>query len=126
MRFLAATTDIPDPLINGVLAGDVVFLCGAGISRREGLGTFEQLTRSIYDHLGESLESEPAEKIAFGRQEFDRTLRALEKRLYRPGDSHSRVRQACAEVLKVPDGWSATPTGPSLPFLGTAMASLAS
>lgn len=103
MRFLDGGTDIPDDIINDVLVGRAVFLCGAGISRRVGLRSLKCLTEAIYAALGETRENDAPERRAFERDEFDRVLRALEKRLHRPGAANSRVRDACAALLAVPD-----------------------
>lgn len=100
MRFLEHGTDIPDELIRAVTAGDAVFLCGAGVSRRVGLPSFEGLTEDVYRYLGETRHNEPAELRAFERKEYDRALRSLEKRTHRPG-TPSRVRVAVANLLAV-------------------------
>lgn len=103
MRFFEDGVDIPDELIRSVNDGSATFLCGAGVSRRVGLPSFEQLTDWIYDRIGETPDDEPAERIALARKEFDRALRSLEKRTHRPG-TVSRVRMAVAERLAEPDG----------------------
>ncbi|WP_158515680.1 SIR2 family protein [Pararhizobium polonicum] len=104
MRFIEGTPDIPDELVDETLSGNVVFLCGAGISRRVGLPLFKELTELIYTELGETYEDDPPEKESFEKREYDRTLRALEKRLRRPGSATSPVRIACAAKLQVPAG----------------------
>jgi hypothetical protein len=85
-------------LIRTVDDGDAVFLCGAGVSRRVELPSFKKLTEQIYQELGETWCTEPAERIAFERNEFDRALRSLEKRTHRPGTS-SRIRTTAAKLL---------------------------
>lgn len=105
MRFLPDGTDIPDELIRAVTAGDVVFLCGAGVSRQVGLPSFKGLTEQVYGKLGENWANEPAEREAFNRGEYDRALRSLEKRTTRPG-TQSRVRIAVVELLAARDGIS--------------------
>jgi len=103
MRFLEGGADIPDELIRAVTAGAAVFLCGAGVSRRVGLPSFEGLTRLIYEELGESWQNEPAERRAIERGEYDRALRSLEKRTHLRG-SPSRVRIAAARSLVASEG----------------------
>ncbi len=103
MRFLKDGADIPDELIRAVTDGDVVFLCGAGVSRRSGMPSFHGLAEEIYQRLGETHTNEPAEKRAFEREEYDRALRSLEKRTHRP-QTASHVRVAVAELLTAPDG----------------------
>lgn len=102
MRFFEDGADIPDDLIRAVTDGDVVFLCGAGISRRVGLPSFKELTEQVYQCLGEAPFNEPAEQKSFERHEFDRALRSLEKRTHRPGTA-SRVRNAIAPLLAAKD-----------------------
>mgnify|MGYP001194460857 FL=1 len=99
MRFIENGSDIPDDLIRTVSDGDAVFLCGAGASMRlADMPSFQTLTNRIYAELGESYENEPAERIAYERNEFDRALRSLEKRTLFP-KSPSRVRAATAQIL---------------------------
>lgn len=102
MKFVEGGADIPDELIDAVLAGDAVFLCGAGVSKGAGLPLFDELTSKIYQDLGETYEHDAAERESFTKQEFDRTLRALEKRVRRPGSPRSPVRTSCAKHLQVP------------------------
>ena len=101
MRFLEDGADIPDVVIRAANAGNVTFLCGAGVSFRVGLPSFERLTGDVYRRLGESSDEEVAERIAMRREEYDRALRSLEKRTHRP-HTKSRVRVAVAEILAAP------------------------
>jgi hypothetical protein len=103
MRFFADGADIPDELIRTVTDGNAVFLCGAGVSRRAGMPSFHGLTQQVYEESGERHTNEPAERIAFKREEYDRALRSLERRTYRPKTA-SRVRAAVAQLLTAPDG----------------------
>ncbi|WGJ13766.1 SIR2 family protein [Methylocapsa sp. D3K7] len=101
MRFVEKGADIPDELIRAVTNGSATFLCGAGVSFRVNLPSFEELTKRVYAQLGDSPDDEPAERNAFASREYDRALRSLEKRTHRPGTS-SRVRDAVAEILAAP------------------------
>lgn len=101
MKFIAASPDIPTELIRQVNDGEVVFLCGAGVSRGVGLPSFQTLTDGVYTKIGETKESEPAERIAYDRAEYDRVLRSLEKRTLLPG-TESFVRAAVADILAPP------------------------
>lgn len=103
MKFIEASADIPPELIRGVNDGDVIFLCGAGVSRGVGLPLFQELTDHVYTRLGESKANEAAERIAYDRKEYDRVLRSLEKRTLLPG-TDSRVRTVVADILAAPDG----------------------
>ncbi|WCK80145.1 SIR2 family protein [Agrobacterium fabrum] len=102
VKFAESGADIPDELIDSTLAGDVVFLCGAGVSKRVGLPLFGELTDQIYEELGETFEEIAPEREPYEKQEFDRTLGALEKRIRRAGSLFSPVRAACAKHLASP------------------------
>jgi len=103
MRFSENGADIPDELIRAVRNGEVVFLCGAGVSFRAGLPTFQGLTEQVYLKLGETHNNEPAERKAFERNEYDRALGSLEKRTHLHG-APSLVRAAVADLLTAKDG----------------------
>jgi len=103
MKFVEASADIPNELIRTVNDGEVVFLCGAGVSKGVGLPLFQDLTDTVYTKLGESRDNEAAERIAYGRAEYDRVLGSLEKRTHLPG-TDSRVQAAVSETLAPPDG----------------------
>ena len=101
MKFIEASADVPNELIREVNDGEVVFLCGAGVSRGVGLPSFRALTDQVYTKLGELRGNEAAERIAYDRTEYDRVLRSLEKRTLLPG-TDSRVRAAVSEILAPP------------------------
>lgn len=103
MKFLPNSADIPHDLIRSVSDGDVIFLCGAGVSLGVGLPTFKRLTDDVYASMGEDRNHEAAEAVAYEKEEYDRVLRSLEKRTLLHG-SESRVRVAVSEILKVPKG----------------------
>jgi SIR2-like domain len=101
LRFLENGADIPDELIRAVNDGTATFLCGAGVSLRVGLPSFKLLTEGVYTQLGESWATEPAERNAIEKEQYDRALRALEKRTHLPRTA-SRVRSAVSELLVAP------------------------
>jgi NAD-dependent SIR2 family protein deacetylase len=103
MRFLEDGADIPDVVIRAANAGNVTFLCGAGVSFRVGLPSFKTLTEEVYLRLGESSDEEFSERNAMEHKEYDRALRSLEKRTYRPR-TVSRVRNTVADLLAAPPG----------------------
>lgn len=103
MRFREDGADIPDELIRAVTAGDAMFLCGAGVSFRVGLPSFESLTSQVYSRISETPGGEPAERNAIASREFDRALRSLEKRTHLPR-TESPVRKAVSELLIAPGG----------------------
>lgn len=99
MKFDDLTAELPDRLVALQEKGEVVFLCGAGISQRYDLPSFYNLTTGIYSRLGESWIGHPAEEDAMGVERngaappiaLDRALFALSKRL-RGNDAASRIR----------------------------------
>jgi hypothetical protein len=101
MKFLPNSADIPHDLIRSVNDGDVIFLCGAGVSFGVGLPTFKKLTDDVYATIGESRTHEAAEMVAYDKEEYDRVLRSLEKRTLLHG-TESRVRVAVSQILKPP------------------------
>jgi hypothetical protein len=50
MKFLPSSADIPRDLIRSVSDGEVIFLCGAGVSFGVGLPTFKKLTDDVYEY----------------------------------------------------------------------------
>ncbi len=98
MRFIPGTPDIPDALIRDVIDGNAVFLCGAGVSMRANMPSFQQLAERVYAEIGENPDNEAAEREAMQRREYDRALRSLEKRTHLP-KTPSRVRVAVAKLL---------------------------
>jgi NAD-dependent SIR2 family protein deacetylase len=48
MKFLPNSADIPNDLIRSVSDGDVIFLCGAGVSLGVGLPTFHRLSVPLF------------------------------------------------------------------------------
>ncbi len=51
MRFYADGPSIPDSLLELRDQGRVVFFCGAGVSKNEGVDDFEQLTQAVINHF---------------------------------------------------------------------------
>ena len=118
---------IPERLLLAHARGDVLFLCGAGVSRSAGLPDFRQLVLDVYRALDPSVceiltnasinpnrPTKPdcsaltvrqmAEVERFGAREYDVVLGMLERRL----DSHTRedskVRSRVVEILRSPTG----------------------
>src|ERR1700687_6171566 len=68
MRFTEAGPGIPNELLDSRDAGDVVFLCGAGISIPAGLPDFFKLTAEVARCLGVQSDSQPGRLIEAERQ----------------------------------------------------------
>ncbi|CAA2140313.1 SIR2 family protein [Hyphomicrobium sp. ghe19] len=79
MQFSKGGPDIPAELLDAAICGDVLFLCGAGVSRSSGLPDFKALTEKIFERLGENMA--PPERQAFEKDRFEETLGALARRL---------------------------------------------
>ena len=95
MRFSELGPDIPEELIEGSLGGDIVFVCGAGVSKsRANLPLFDELVRNIYTRLDEARTD--GEEVAFRNNRFEETLGALSRRLADP----RRMLRAVAEELE--------------------------
>jgi hypothetical protein len=103
MRFIPGTPDIPDELIKDVAEGRAVFLCGAGVSMRVDMPSFDGLTKQIYADIGETPKNEAAEVEALRHGEYDRALRSLERRTRLP-KAPSRVRMATTKLLTPASG----------------------
>lgn len=69
MRFFANGPSIPDSLLEARDRGDVVFLCGAGVSQPAGLPSFVELARRIVDSLGAP--DNAASRTMLGRAQQD-------------------------------------------------------
>jgi hypothetical protein len=52
MRFLPDGPSLPEELLQASDHGDVIFLCGAGVSRPAGLPGFAELARQVVERLG--------------------------------------------------------------------------
>ncbi|MBW6401863.1 SIR2 family protein [Roseomonas sp. HJA6] len=109
MRLTPDGPELPAALVTAQERGEVLFVCGAGVSRGAGLPLFRGLVKAVYEHLGERWEDHPAERevmVERGRLEaqYDRMLRALERRLAAPDVRHSqtmrdRIRDAVRRSL---------------------------
>ena len=64
MRFIDDGPDIPEVLLNARDEGNVVFVCGAGVSKRSGLPLFRELVDQIYRQLKTDPSDKPAEKVS--------------------------------------------------------------
>lgn len=82
MRFSELGPPIPRELIKAQEDGEVVFLCGAGISGAAGLPGFEQLTRDVLRELG--AEITPGIEGQIRQYSFDKIFTKLEEDFTRP------------------------------------------
>lgn len=86
----------PYALVDAMLGGDVVFLCGAGVSAPH-LPMFAELVEQVYPRIG--LEPAPSETEALKVSRYEEVLGTLSRRLANP----SRLYEAVTEILSKPD-----------------------
>jgi len=94
VKLSAAGLDYPDELISELRAGDVVFLCGAGVSYPAGLPTFGKLVTQIYHRV--STQQNSFEQQMFKENRFDECLGSLAGRIADKKDIH----RATTELLR--------------------------
>ena len=70
--------EFPSELVDSLLAGEVVFLCGTGISAPQ-MPDFRRLVESTYQTLG--VEKTASEQSAFKIERFEEVLGSLSRRL---------------------------------------------
>ena len=96
LRFSDRGPEFPAPLIDALLAGEVVFLCGTGVSAPQ-LPDFRQLVDRTFETLG--VERNASEDRAYEAGRFEEVLGSLSRRL---ADPQAMVRTASA-LLAVPE-----------------------
>jgi NAD-dependent SIR2 family protein deacetylase len=62
MQLFPGGPDIPNDLIAEQQRGNVLFVCGAGVSMAAGLPSFRCLVKGVYRRLGEDWEPHLAER----------------------------------------------------------------
>lgn len=82
MRFFADGPNIPDELLEQCDNGEVVFFCGAGVSKNEGLPDFAELTQQVLDHFSpqDTAESQITFNVFYKEQKqpvLDQVFRCL-------------------------------------------------
>jgi hypothetical protein len=71
MRFFADGPNIPEALLEDRDNGNVVFFCGAGVSRPAGLPGFAELAEQVVQELGAPPEAKVRAMLARAKQEPD-------------------------------------------------------
>ena len=96
LRFSNDGPEIPGKLVDSLLAGEVVFLCGTGVSAPQMPG-FASLVDSTYESL--AVQRTDSEESAYKQERYEEVLGSLSRRLADP-DAVTRV---VSELLAVPD-----------------------
>lgn len=87
--------EFPGDLVDSLLNGEVVFLCGSGVSRPQ-LPDFKELVEGTYERL--SLDMLRSEERAFESGRYEEVLASLKQRLVDPED----VTRSVSDLLTVP------------------------
>lgn len=95
MQFIKGGPDVPEALLRAHEDGNVVFFCGAGISRTAQLPDFGGLVERVYAALRDT--PSETEELAIEGSRFDAALGLLEDRIL---NGRQRVRLAIRDVLQ--------------------------
>ncbi len=82
MKFVENGPDIPPALLRAHQDGEVVFFCGAGISKDAGIPLFDELTERVFLQLSPTKTEE--QKAALAAQSYDLALGLLEREYPEP------------------------------------------
>lgn len=96
LRFSEAGPEFPSALVDALLRGEVVFLCGAGISAPQ-LPSFSGLVDRCYEEL--HLEKDLSEHLSYRAGRFEEVLGSLSRRIV---DPHELVRTVSG-LVRLPD-----------------------
>jgi hypothetical protein len=96
LKFSETGPAFPDALVNDMLEGKVVFLCGAGVSTPQ-LPGFKDLVVRVYKKLG--MDQNAGEAEAFNANRYEEVLGSLARRLSRP----QAVARAVHDLLQKAD-----------------------
>lgn len=86
----------PEKLVDALLDGKVVFLCGAGISAPQ-LPGFSDLVKQCFEHLKVSMS--PSETSSFKADRFEEALGSLSRRIVDPGE----MTRSIVHLLQPPE-----------------------
>lgn len=95
LRFTEHGPEFPAELVDAMMAGEVVFLCGTGISAPQ-LPDFKTLVDRVYERLG--VDRSPSETKAYDAGRFEEVLGSMSRGL---ADPAAMVR-AASDLLAVP------------------------
>lgn len=95
IQFSDSGPAFPEPLVDALLSGEVVFLCGAGISFPQ-LPGFPDLVKQCFERL--NVEWTPSENNSFDSGRYEEVLGSLSRRIVEPDD----LTKAIVHLLRVP------------------------
>ncbi|EPM50487.1 MULTISPECIES: hypothetical protein [Pseudomonas syringae group] len=95
IRFSAEGPAFPETLVDALLAGEVVFLCGAGVSAPQ-LPGFGDLVQQCFDRL--NLVQSGSELASSEAGRFEEVLGSLSRRIVNPRD----MTRALVDLLQAP------------------------
>jgi SIR2-like domain len=95
MRFSQDGPDFPADLLDALLAGEVVFVCGAGVSAPQ-LPGFAGLVTCVYQNL--RMEPDRGEKAAIEGMRYEEVLGSLARRIVHEG----KMYEAVETILRPP------------------------
>ena len=96
LRFSIDGPEFPSELVDSLLAGDVVFLCGTGVSAPQ-MPDFRRMVELTYETL--RVEKTDSEEYTFNTGRFEEVLGSLSLRLSDP----NAVTRSVSELLAVPE-----------------------
>ena len=96
LRFSNDGPEFPSEFVDSLLAGEVVFLCGTGVSAPQ-MPDFRRLVERTFEAL--RVEKTASEQIAFKIEHFEEVLGSLSRRLVDP----DAVTRTVSELLAVPE-----------------------
>jgi SIR2-like domain len=96
LKYFEDGPTFPNELLDQLVAGEVVFLCGAGVSFPQ-LPGFKDLVEKTFDRLG--LEMDVGEQAAFDGNRYEEVLGSLARRLVHP----SKMYEAVESLLAPPE-----------------------
>lgn len=96
LRFSEEGPEFPSPLVDAWLKGEVVFLCGAGISAPQ-LPSFEGFVDRCYEEL--NLEKDRSEQLSCAKGRFEEVLGSLSRRIVDPDE----LVRIVSSLVKRPD-----------------------
>ena len=96
LRFSDDGPVFPGDFVDSLLAGDVIFLCGTGVSAPQ-IPDFRQLVECTYKRL--AVEWTDSEQFSFKKGRFEEVLGSLSRRLSDPDE----LTRTVSDLLAVPD-----------------------